>query len=135
MKVRAAANFGLLLAAAIWSLAPVPASAQVHEKKGAVEMLHGGVGAESRETMERSRDQYNLRLQFVAKGSGEYLADVRLRIDNEQGQPVVDTTASGPWLFAKLPNGSYILRATSADQTLTHRISIKDGWRGWVFRF
>jgi hypothetical protein len=86
--------------------------------------------------MQRLQDKYNLRLQFVQQGSGEYLAGVQIRIADAKGRTVVDTVASGPWFYAQLPAGEYAVTATSEGKLLTQRIAIKDnGWRGWVFRF
>jgi hypothetical protein len=124
----------LVVAAAVL-LALSAAQAQVRDNKGPVATLHGGVGAHAREAMERERDQFNLRLQFALRGSGAYLADVRVRIADAKGKTVVDTTSSGPWFFAQLPQGRYEVTASSNGQSQTQALDITKGWRGWVFRF
>jgi hypothetical protein len=124
-----------VITAAAW-LTAAPASAQVQQTLGSVAVAQGGVGAEARAAMQRLQDKYNLRLQFVQQGSGEYLAGVQIRIADAKGRTVVDTVASGPWFYAQLPAGEYAVTATSEGKLLTQRIAIKDnGWRGWVFRF
>lgn len=128
-------RLSIIAATASWLIA-APVSAQLQQTIGSVAVAHGGVGAEAREAMQREQDKYNLRLQFARQGSGEYLAGVRVKIADAKGQTVVDTLASGPWFYARLPAGQYTVTATSEGTSLTQRIDIKNGgWRGWVFRF
>jgi hypothetical protein len=80
--------------------------------------------------------QHNLHLTFAFKGSGAYLADVHVSIRTASGQSLVETTASGPWLYARLPAGKYLIAATHDGQTLNQRVAIESGaQRDWVFRF
>ena len=111
-------------------------AAPVEQTRGAVTLLHGGVGVDERDAMEHARARYNLRLTFAIKGSGAYLSGIRVQISNHQGTSRVDTIASGPWLFARLPAGDYVVTATADKQTLHHKVSIKgNAPREWVFRF
>ena len=127
---------GILLAVmAAWLLPAAPGAAQVRETVGSIPLMHGGIGVDAREAMQQAQAQYNLRLQFATQGSGEYLAEVRIKIIGAQGTGIVETLASGPWLYAKLPPGSYTITAASEGRTLTHPVTIKHGWQGWVFRF
>jgi hypothetical protein len=128
---------GALLAAASLALGAAQAvAAPVQEARGEVRALHGGVGEEDRSAMERSAGEYNLRLTFARQGSGAYLSQVRVVIRNAQGAVMLDTISSGPWLFARLPQGQYIAEATEADRTLTQKIDIQGASRReWVFRF
>lgn len=124
-----------VVTAASWLIA-APASPQVQQTIGSISVAHGGVGTEAREALQRIQDKYNLRLQFVHQGSGEYLAGVQVKIADAKGGTVVDTVASGPWFYAQLPAGEYAVTATSEGKSLTQRMAIKNGgWRGWVFRF
>jgi hypothetical protein len=111
-------------------------AAPVQETHGAVAILHGGVGLDERVAVEQKAADYNLKLTFARKGSGAYLSGVRVVVRNSQGAAVVDTTASGPFLLARLPDGDYTVAATERDVTLTQPIAIKRGARrDWVFRF
>ena len=105
------------------------------QKMGEIALMHGGVGLDDRATMEQARSRYNLRLTFATKGSGSYLSGTRVRIDDRQGATRVDTIASGPWLFVRLPAGEYTVAATQGQQTLHHKVSIGTTPREWVFRF
>lgn len=119
------------------ALGSLPAhSAPVGERQGEVRILHGGVAAEERAAMQAQATDYNLHLTFAAKGSGAYLSDVKVVIRDARGKTLLDTVASGPWLFAQLPPGQVTVAATNMGQTLTQTLSIPaSGRRDWVFRF
>lgn len=123
-----------LLTAASWLIA-APAFAQVQQTIGSIAVAHGGVGVEAREAMRREQDKYNLRLEFVQQVSGAYLAGVQVKIVDAKERTLIDTVSSGPWFYAQLPAGEYTVTASSEGKSLTQRIAIKNGWRGWVFRF
>jgi hypothetical protein len=105
--------------------------------------LSGGVSTEDRQSMSAERAQYTLWVATVAKPSGAYLANAKLRIVNVRDKSVVlERTMDGPWLFAGLPAGTYDVSATfradgtDKDQVLSERVSVgKSGQRQVVLRF
>ena len=105
--------------------------------------LSGGTTVEDRVTMYAERARFSLWVATVAKGSGAYLSDARLRIVNLNDKGVAfDRTMDGPWFFLALPAGRYEITATvppdgaDAAQTLATRISIPhSGQRQAVLRF
>lgn len=122
----------LLVAAMFGDLVAAP----VQETKGGVTVVHGGVNADDRALVEQQAADHNLKLTFARKGSGAYLADVKVVVRNKQGTVVIDTVASGPLLLARLPDGDYSVSATERDVTLTQNVAIKGkARRDWVFRF
>jgi hypothetical protein len=110
---------------------------------GGYAFLSGGASTEDRQAMTTERAQYSLWVATVAKPSGAYLANARLRIVNVRDKSVVlERTMDGPWLFAALPAGTYdvsaIFRAdgTDKDQALSERVIVgKGGQRQVVLRF
>ena len=52
---------------------------------------------------------------------------MKLEIRDAKGAPVLETTASGPFLLAKLPPGSYSLHATLAGKLLERKVQVKAG--------
>ncbi len=113
-------------------------------KTGAgLDLLSGGNTVDDRVTMQSERGNYSLWVATVAKPSGAYLADAKLRVVSLSDKSVVvDRTMEGPWLLAALPAGKYEVSATfradgaSKDQTLTERVNIaKTGQRQVVLRF
>lgn len=105
--------------------------------------LSGGITDGDRRTMHAERAAYSLWVATVAKKSGAYLADARLRIvDLKTGKAVVERTMEGPWFMVSLLPGRYEVQATlqgdGADkpQTLGTKVSIAaKGQRQAVLRF
>jgi len=77
--------------------------------------LSGGVGAEEMGTLNNERGQYALSILTASKGSGAYLADVRIRITDQQSRQVLDTVMDGPWLLVDLPAGRYLVEAVHGE--------------------
>ena len=73
---------------------------------GGIKYVAGGVGLGERAELVKMEKNYNLRLIFATK-SGAYLANVKIEISGPDNKVLLDTTANGPWLFAKLPEGHY----------------------------
>ena len=106
-------------------------------------ILSGGNTVGDRVTMHAEQASYNLWVATVAKPSGAYLADVKLRIVKLDDKSVaLDRTMEGPWLMAALPAGPYEVSATfqgdgaGQAQTLSDRVTVaKTGQRQVVLRF
>jgi len=108
-----------------------------------VAFLSGGITVEDRTSMYAERGRYTIWVATVARPSGAYLVDARLRIvDLKDRRTVLERTMEGPWLFAALPAGLYDISATyradgaDTDQTLTERVRVAGaGQRQVVLRF
>lgn len=87
----------------------------------AVSYLCGGVGENSR--AEAEAFPHSLKLVF-AQPDGHFLADVSTRITDANGDEVVNTTCSGPWLLTDLPDGQYQVEATFNGQSKTISVSV-----------
>jgi hypothetical protein len=85
--------------------------------------ISGGVGAAEREELRAREPDYNLKLVTAAK-SGDYLSGVRIVIESAQHEPVLEATLDGPILLAKLPPGSYTIKATAGNRTQTEMVTI-----------
>jgi hypothetical protein len=73
-----------------------------------VSYVSAGVGEEDQARMQSlAREGYTLKLLFAEQGTGAYVADVRVTVTDASGRNVLDTVASGPAFFAKLPEGDY----------------------------
>ena len=86
---------GLLLA--------LPATASAQD----IRTMSTGVSKDERQM---HRD-YSLMLTF-AERTGPYIARVNVRIDDAEGNTVVDAYSEGPWFFADLSPGDYYVVAT-----------------------
>ncbi len=67
----------------------------------------GGIGEEQQEGLRAIANQYNLKLAFASKGGGLIGGDVKVKVRNSKGTTILETTATAPCLFAKVPTGSY----------------------------
>jgi hypothetical protein len=85
--------------------------------------ISGGTGADAREALLAREKEFNLKI-IAADKSGDYLAGVKVVIESATKAQVLDTTMEGPILLAKLPPGTYTIRATSNDQKLTRTVTI-----------
>lgn len=76
-----------------------------------VPFVSGGVSLDEREAMRPLTQEDNVQLIF-ARSDGAYLSDASVDIRNARGQTVLETVTNGPWLFTKLPTGTYTIVAT-----------------------
>jgi hypothetical protein len=52
------------------------------------------------------------------------VSDVGVKVTNSKGELVIDDVSNGPWLLARLPNGSYTAQATYNGHTVTQKFSV-----------
>jgi hypothetical protein len=88
-----------------------------------IKYMEGGVGIDERAVMDRIDKMYNLKLVF-AEPSGPYLASVNVILENASGKKLMQTTAPGPWFFAKLPDGKYRIVATFRGEKEVREVEI-----------
>lgn len=112
-----------MLAASVpaWAAQSAPKAARSGGDQVAV--ISGGIGETARQELAAKAKDYNLKLVF-ALASREYLADVQVDIADAQGKNVASELSEGPWMFAKLPPGSYTVKATVNDKTETKKVSV-----------
>lgn len=95
---------------------------------GSAAAVAGGVGLNARAMLSSdASDDHNVKMVF-ALDSGNYVADVHVNVRDGAGRTVVDGMSDGPWLYAKLPPGSYTATATYAGRADTERFTV--GKRG-----
>ncbi|MDP2370242.1 hypothetical protein [Rhodoferax sp.] len=121
----------------VLSLAACSAALQAAERgvtPGGIAYVSGGVAEVEEEDLVAQRKNFSFWLTTASKGSGAFLADVRVRIvDERTRQVVLEHTLDGPWLFANLPSGRYRVEATyrefadSKEQTLRRSTTVQKG--------
>lgn len=92
--------------------------------QGDVTYISGGVGKDSVRAMREIEHGYNLRLMFAVKRSGEYLADVRVKLMDAKGKTVLDAVSDGPYFFAKVPPGRYQVVAVNEGNSITRSVDV-----------
>jgi len=103
--------------------------APVQSAQGNVNFITGGVGEDEAAAMKSAATGYSLELQFVQKAQprDEFLADVKVRITDRSRNVVLDTVATGPYLLAKLPSGSYQIEADHGGVVKRHTVDVRSG--------
>lgn len=74
----------------------------------------GGVSHSELQDLHAHRQNYTFWLTTAALKSGAHLADVQVRIQrigSHSDAPMLSCTMAGPWLFANLPPGRYVVEA------------------------
>ncbi|MDR3514324.1 MAG: hypothetical protein P4M00_00790 [Azospirillaceae bacterium] len=89
-----------------------------------VTFVSGGVDSDNMKAMHEIAKNYNVQLLFAGKGSGEYLADVQVRLVGAHEKPIIDTLADGPYFLAQLEPGRYQLTATYNNQPIQEVIEV-----------
>lgn len=85
------------------------------------QFVTGGVGMEERGQLLASKPDYNVRMTFATRGSGEYRSDVQLEISDAKGNVNVNAHDAGPLMFVNLAPGRYRVTATAADGQVQRR--------------
>ncbi|MBB5608276.1 MULTISPECIES: carboxypeptidase-like regulatory domain-containing protein [unclassified Janthinobacterium] len=98
-------------------------------KSGTVEYLSGGIGLDESTAIKNASRHWPLSLVFSVQAAGraQFASDVKLEVRDAKGTVVLQTTASGPYLLARLAPGSYSLHASLAGKTLERKVEIKAG--------
>jgi len=104
--------------------APASRSAVDVDAATGVPYISGGIGVSGREEMDEVKSKFNLRLLFAVQGSGAYLADVKVRIDDAAGPTLLTAVSQGPWFYASLAPGRYTLSVDNAGQVQTREVVI-----------
>jgi hypothetical protein len=84
------------------------------QQVGDVTYVTGGVGEAEAAVMRDMAKDYQLEITFLQKQPGqreEFLADVKVKIQDEQQNTLLDITTDGPFLLANLPQGKYLVKA------------------------
>lgn len=84
----------------------------------------GGVASEERDLLLKRRQGFNVWITTVAKKSGAYLADVRVRVVDTASRMVLETTLEGPLLFIALKPGQYSIEATLEQQKQVRAVAV-----------
>lgn len=77
--------------------------------------VSGGFGVEERENLRAMSKDDNLELSFALQNK-DYLGGAKVLIKDGNGKDVLKTFSDGPLFFAKLPQGTCAVEATSLGQ-------------------
>lgn len=103
---------------------PLGAILESKSTEKGVRYISGGVGVSEREGLAQVKSQYNLRLLFAVQGSGEYLSDIQVRVDEAAGPTRLTAVSTGPLFYARLPPGRYDLTVDAAGRVQTRQVTV-----------
>ena len=112
----------LLLFTAV-SFAQEMVAAPKVRSQGSVSYMSGGVTGDERDAMKPLAQDCSLRMAF-ALNVGNYVADVKVKVQNGKGKTVLEVVSDGPWLYAQLPVGKYKVTAEYEGKAVTKPVSI-----------
>jgi len=100
-----------------------------------VPFVTGGTGTDERADLQAKEKDYNLKI-VAAATSGDYVADVWVVIESAAKKSMLETKMDGPILLAKLPAGTYTIKATYGPSTQTRTVNVPaQGLREAAFRW
>ncbi len=88
-----------------------------------VDFTSGGIGRYQRTALEKFEHNYTLKVEN-ADDNGHYIAEVRLKVKDEDGNLLVSTITKGPLFYADLEKGDYIVEARHGDEVQRQEVSI-----------
>ena len=121
MSLRLSAMFLLILVLGLAGNAGAQLSLQSSE---GIRYASGGIGEGERDELVLMLPDYNLKLVAAAKGTGAFLADVKLTAFDARGTKVLETTLGGPWFVARFPPGRYELELAYDGATQKRPVTI-----------
>ncbi len=117
------------MASAVFALAALsasPAQAQTNplevQQQGHISYVTGGIGKDEIDAMQATQSNYNLRIMNADK-AGHFSGNTRIVISDLQHTALLDA-ASGPLLYANLPQGRYIVEGYSQERMKKQTITI-----------
>lgn len=103
--------------------------------KGGASAVSGGVSVNARDSLRAQTPPHNVKMVF-SLNTGNYVSDVQVKVTDKSGKVVLDELSNGPWLYAKLPPGSYTAAATYNGSTVKQNVSVaRSGARTAQFRW
>jgi hypothetical protein len=92
-----------------------------------VSYISGGVGESEAEMMRGIAKDYALEIVFVEKSKQRevFLADVKVQIEDANENVMLNAVTEGPYLFANLPQGKYLVIAEYNGVEKRHWVSIQ----------
>jgi len=110
-----------LAAAAAWHPARA-ADNMVIRTTGPVSYVCGGIAEDERRELAEQEHNFNMGVLFTRGDTGEYLADVAVRLVYD-GQEVASFRASGPRCLIRAPEGSYNIEASYKGQARSLKVN------------
>jgi hypothetical protein len=115
-----------ILAAVLLAFGAFAAQAQEVSmmKQGDVAYIAGGVGVGERNAMSAMKQQFNTRVTFAVKKTGNFVANVGVTVEDAKGAQVLKANVPGPLLYAQFAPGEYRVRAVFHGVSQTQALKV-----------
>jgi len=109
------------------ALAARPANLPAEQHQGGIAYVTGGVGKQEAKAFRHAVRAYPFALEFVKRAGrhDEFLAGIKVEVTDRHGKTVLSTRSDGPYLLARMPNGSYMVSATYDGRTLKRPVVVR----------
>jgi hypothetical protein len=97
------------------------------QTSGTVSFVTGGIPYEQIPAFNQARGQYSLNIEVYEREGAKngFTADAEVKLtEAKSGNVVLETKTEGPFLWAKVPPGSYKLQTTLAGRTKESRVTV-----------
>ena len=96
---------------------------------GAIDYLSGGIGKDEAGAIQHASKQWPLTLEFAVQDGKHavFTTDVHVLVRDAQRHAVLETTAQGPYLLARLQPGHYTVEAQRQGQTRHEKVAVVKG--------
>jgi len=91
---------------------------------GSVSYVSGGIGLDESSAIKTAEKDFTLSLLFAQTKRGEYLADVKVDIRDNEGALLLEAVSEGPMLLARLSAGTYKISAEHEGTTLVKTVRV-----------
>jgi len=81
------------------------------------------------QAMRAQSNNYNLKLMFAVAGTGEYLANIKVSVQDAAGSTVIDAVSDGPLFYARLPEGRYRVVTENDGKAQSRVVTLRSGQR------
>ena len=92
-------------------------------QQGQITYTSGGISLEERDALKATARNYNLLISNADK-VGKLTAETTIVITGKDNQKTLTVNDAGPLLYAKLPAGTYVVKAANGDQKAVRTVSI-----------
>lgn len=99
-------------------------TSQQPQSHAGIAYVSGGVGLEERKDLQAIAKNYNLKLVFSLKDSGEYIRGIKISITDTKNAKILETDSAGPWFLANLPAGQYKVGAEMDGKRLSRSFAV-----------
>ena len=91
-----------------------------------ISYVTGGLAKADADAIEYAARYYPLQLEFLLeeKSKREFLSNVKVWIEDAQDKTVLEVTADGPFLLARLPAGKYTINAARGGEVKSRVVRI-----------